>query len=842
MEVTGAMSHALRIAWFRFRASFRQRLTGLVTMVALIGLIGGLALASIAGARRTESSFPTYLASTNPSTMTLFSTYLDPALGATSGFDPKTIAKISRLPLVTRAADGVIFDGNINISAVKGVHAHVLAGESPPTFIGSTDGEFSQVDRVSLVAGRLANPDRRGEAVMNVQAASEMGVHIGSVIQIPFYTDAQIQQSDVGKPFLVENITMVGEVTLADSLVESDIDSLGSATVIFSPALTRALAPTSATGTETLLQLKGGDRTVKQVFSKILRLDPAVQAFGGYELTSDFVPAVEQSIEPEAIALGTFGGIAGVAVILIVALMIGRILRVEAEETSTLRALGANRLAMRTDQLIGVLGAVFLGACLAVAVAFALSSLSPLGPVRPVYPHRGVSFDGTALGVGFLVLVTLLGAFALFASNREIRRITSKRIASRPKHEPRLVRSSANAGLPISAVAGVRFALESGEGRNSTPVRSAILGTVLAVTVLMTTLTFGASLDGLVSRPSLYGWNWNYAILSGFAGAEDMPAHQSATFLNEDRDIQSWAGVYTVGGKLDGVRESMLAEQPGASVAPPILSGHGLEKANQVVLGSATLDQLHKHVGDTVTFSNGKTTGTTLTIVGTATMPAIEDGLGMGTGAVVAMSDFPTSLLNLQSSSIPGPNIFLIRIRTGVAAGAAYRSVLKVNRKINNVPNAQGSAGGVVKVLRPEEIVNFHSMGTTPTIFATGLATGAIAALGITLGASVRRRRRDLAMLKALGFTQRQLASAIAWQATVAAVFGAVLGVPLGIVIGRELWMLFARSINAVPSPSTPLLATVAVGLGTIVFANVVAAVPGRIAARTSTALVLRAE
>jgi ABC-type lipoprotein release transport system permease subunit len=99
-----------------------------------------------------------------------------------------------------------------------------------------------------------------------------------------------------------------------------------------------------------------------------------------------------------------------------------------------------------------------------------------------------------------------------------------------------------------------------------------------------------------------------------------------------------------------------------------------------------------------------------------------------------------------------------------------------------------------------------------------------------------------LALLKALGFSQRQLASVIAWQASVAAVIGTVLGIPLGIVIGRELWIVFARSIDAVPDPAVPVLSMVLIGVGALVFANLVAAIPGRIAARTSTALVLRAE
>src|ERR1035438_5676649 len=192
------MNQALRVAWYRNRACFRQRLTSLVTMVLLIGAIGGLALASVAGARRTESSFPTYLASTTPSLVGVFTRYDDPGLGVNTGYDPLIQKEVARLPLVTRLTSGIIFDGNINLPAIKGTHSNVLAGETPPTFIGSFDGEFSKVDRASLVKGRLADPNRPGEAIMNVQAANEMGLKIGSVIQIPVYTDAQTDRKSVG--------------------------------------------------------------------------------------------------------------------------------------------------------------------------------------------------------------------------------------------------------------------------------------------------------------------------------------------------------------------------------------------------------------------------------------------------------------------------------------------------------------------------------------------------------------------------------------------------------------------------------------------------------------------
>jgi ABC-type lipoprotein release transport system permease subunit len=106
----------------------------------------------------------------------------------------------------------------------------------------------------------------------------------------------------------------------------------------------------------------------------------------------------------------------------------------------------------------------------------------------------------------------------------------------------------------------------------------------------------------------------------------------------------------------------------------------------------------------------------------------------------------------------------------------------------------------------------------------------------------VRRRRRDLALLKTLGFTHRQLASVVAWQASVAAVIGVVLGVPLGIALGRWLWILFARQIFAVPQPTVPLVSVGVIAVGALVLANIVAALPGRSAARTPTALLLRAE
>jgi hypothetical protein len=73
-------------------------------------------------------------------------------------------------------------------------------------------------------------------------------------------------------------------------------------------------------------------------------------------------------------------------------------------------------------------------------------------------------------------------------------------------------------------------------------------------------------------------------------------------------------------------------------------------------------------------------------------------------------------------------------------------------------------------------------------------------------------------------------------------VIGLVVGVPLGIVAGRYLWDLFATNIYVVPRPTVPALAIVAIALGALGLGNLVAAIPGRIAARTPPALLLRTE
>lgn len=825
------MSRVLRVAWYRFRVTLGRRWGGYLSVVVLIGLVGGLAMGAVAAARRTQSSFPAFLASTNPSDMSVFT-------------GPVPVKVLARLPHVKRVESADV----LNAAQLGPNGAPVSHGGSAGQVfsVGSVDGLFFNQDRVTVVDGRMANPRLAGQAVVTEEAAHLLGLHVGETVPVGFYTSAQMSSPGSGtaavQPRARIDIKIVGLVVLNSAVVQDDAERSISALVILTPALTSRVAQCCGDGLAQFgLRLDRGSSEVSTVETEVERLLPAGVGFY-VSVTSVSEAEAQRAIQPESLALGVFGGIAVLAALLIAGQVIGRQLRRGTGELGILRALGASPAMTSSDGLFGILGAVILGSLLAAAVAAGPSPLGPIGPVRPVYPTPGIAFDWTVLGFGTLGLVLVLSAVAgLFAYQQAPHR--ASRQYERVKGSSRLDRASVASGLPLSALTGVRFALESGRVRDTAPMRSAIVGAAVAVSVITGALTFGASLNTLVSHPNLYGWNWSYELDTPEGGGY-ISEHEAAQLLERDPDIAAWTGVYFDSLRVAGQTIPIIGGTPNASVGPPILSGHTLEARNQIVLGATTLAELHKRVGDTVEASYGTISKRTrLRIVGTATMPAVGPGLGlhlsMGTGALVSDLLIPANVRD-PASGPPGPAAIFVRLRTGASPAASLRSLQKIDATLDSDPNAAPMS--VLPVQRPADIVNYRSMEKAPAFLGAALAAGAVIALGLTLVASVRRRRHDLALLKTLGFTRRQLAAVIAWQSSVAVLIGTVVGITIGIVLGRFLWNTFAHEINAVPAPAVPAIAIVLIALGALVLANVVAAVPGRIAARTPTALLLRAE
>jgi hypothetical protein len=835
-EVSG---EAVRLARYRFGATFGRRWPGYLSLALLIGLVGGLSMGSIAGARRTDSSFTVFWKSTNPSDLFGATGILNPTLPLTP-YDGPLVYKISHLPHLK----SVETQSGINILPLQTDGAPeqnvTQFSPGPGNGYGSVDGLFFNQDKVTVVAGRMADPASPDQFMLTALQAQSMGLHVGDKVRFGIYTNAQIQLADFGtarvRPYRVVEAELVGIAAFNNAVVQDQSDEGSAPDNLFTPALTRPLLKCCVNYSQSGVQVSK-PRFVSSVISEIAQLYPkGVPTFQA--VAPILLSKAQRAIEPDALALGIFGGIVALACLLIAAQLIGRQIRLGADEREALRALGASPGQIWADGLIGTVGSVVSGGLLAVVVAVGLSPIAPIGPVRPVYPGVGLNFDWTVLGLGLLVLVLALSAISAAISFRGMpHRRSADDVASR-QQPSRLLSAAAAVRLPAAALTGVRFALVPGSGRTAVPVRSAVLGAVMAVMVVVGTVTFGASLGSLVSHPSLYGWNWDYMLSAG----GDLPQQKVTALLDHDRYVAAWSGVYSATLLIDGQEIPVLGEVPGTAVAPPLLAGHSVQTAGQVVLGSLTLRQLGQHLGSTVQVSSGGAPPERLRIVGTATLPAIGQGglhLEMGVGAVLSYKLLPELDLNQFDSPLPGPQAALVRLRPHVDRAAAYRSLEQVARETTNPENF---GVGVIGVQRPAEILNYRSLGSTPVYLGAGLATGAVVALALTLTASVRRRRRDLALLKTLGFTERQLAATVAWHATTAVAIGVVLGVPLGIAIGRWLWDLFAQEINAVPAPTVPVLQVVLIALGALVLANIVAAIPGRLAARTPTALVLRAE
>jgi putative ABC transport system permease protein len=827
------MTHGLHVAWYRFRASFGRRWTGYLSIVLLIGSVGGVAMASIAGARRTESSFHQFLASTNPSDLALVTAIYHPD---PTGYDAHLIQEIRRLPYVTRVESQGGYEAE-----VAGPTGHLnksSLSSSAVTLYSSVDGHDYKMDRLVVLSGRLPNPHRRDEVAITPDAARLLKARLGSKLSLGVVGDLQSTTNcQTCKPTYQGVVTVVGIVITSNGLIVDDTDR--APTIFATPAFTKPLLRCCVDPTISFLQISGGSRNLTAVESEIARILPhgLPQLFSP---TASVASAVAQRvINPEALALGIFGLIVSLVTLIIAVQLLGRQLRRGADELAIVRALGAGSATTSVDGLIGVVGSVVVGSVLAGVVAFALSPLAPIGPVRPVYPTRGFAFDGVVLGLGVLCLLVVLTVVAVAIGYRRAPHRIARRTSMNSARSSKTVRAAMVMGLPVPAVCGIRFALISGDGRQASPVRSAVVGAVLAITVVVATITFGSSLNTLVQRPPLYGWNWN-VVLAAAGGVGVMPQKQTAEELKADPDVAAWSGVDFAQLQIDGKTVSVLGVNPGARVVPPLLSGHGLERAGQVVLGSVTLAQLHKRVGATVRVRDGAGKSTTLQIVGTATFPAIggQQHTELGTGALLDYRLIPKSARNLFNLPGGGPNAVFVRFKTPIDADALAR----LHKITPILERAAMDSVGVEGVQRPAEIAGAGTLRATPSYLASALAASAVVALGLTLIASVRRRRRDLALLKALGFTERQLAAAVAWQATVAAVIGLALGVPIGTVVGRELWTLFAQSINVVPQPTVPVPSVIFVSVGALIFANVVALLPGRSAARTSAALVLRAE
>jgi ABC-type antimicrobial peptide transport system permease subunit len=443
----------------------------------------------------------------------------------------------------------------------------------------------------------------------------------------------------------------------------------------------------------------------------------------------------------------------------------------------------------------------------------------PLGPLRGIDPARGVDIDATVIGAGVLLVVGLVVASALIAMRRRgrARRRTTISVGDR----------LAAAGVAISVVSGVRFALDRGRDR-SVPLPSTLFGITVAIAALVATLVYGAGLTRFTTTPSRYGWPWTYQVAVVDNSSPTTLMQRLAHIPYVASDALGSYSQFDIGGH--SVAAIGVDRAPGLPFVP-VLAGRAPQADDEIVLGSKTLSETGAHVGQTIRV-NAQGHERVFHVVGTAVFPRLapysgSEPTGLGIGAA-------TTAHALESLHAPLGNPYvMVKLRDGSQVSAD-----QLKRDIGGDPNSFVVLGAQ----RPNDVLSYNHLDRTPLILAAVLVLLALGSAIHLLVTGVRSRRRDIAMLKTIGVTSGQARVAVLVQATVLVGLTLVVALPLGVLAGRWLWIVTAHWLGIAADPALPLLALTTVAVGALVTANLIAFGPARVAGHIRPAVALRSE
>jgi ABC-type lipoprotein release transport system permease subunit len=822
--------------WLRFRAESRTRWRAWLGLAVLVGLAAGAVMTLAAGARRTDSAYSRFLDAQKAYDVAIINYPED----GTAIFD---FDKIAQLPAVADSARADYEYYTFDAGNLLGV-----------------DGQIgTDINRFKMLEGRRFDPERPDEMVVGFVLAEEHGLEVGDRVELlPREYIEYLQSPDtVEHPFPEETEGLTPEEIQAEidagrRLLEAaphgkmrivGIEAspgefppqfaVNRPLVHLNPALYPHLAGVDDLGRHEalLVRLHGGERAVDGF------LDVLERRSRGRELQviaqRDHAAAVERSLHFQAVALWLLAGLTALVALLIIGQLLARLTYLEAVEQPVLRALG---MAPRERVGLSVLRALVIavvGAVVGAAAALVASRFLPTGLARTAEPDPGFDVDPVALLLGVVLTVVVIIALSVWPAWRAGHAASSAAAGESADRASWLTRVLAGRRIPAPAGVGVRMALDPGRGRNAVPVRTTLAGVMLGIAAIVAALTFGASLARLLDTPRLYGVTWDFELVNFEEGERvDFGADGVEHLRDDDRVAAAAVGTinFGTGIEVDGERlDSIVLESVKGELAPPVLEGRAPTAADEIALGARTVEVLDASIGDVVDARlPGGDDGARMRIVGTAVFPTVSESAQLGEGAFIT----PAGAAAVELSDDDPYTGLVVKLAPG-ADGDAVIAELSEELDTEMFPYEGGAPG---------DIVNFGRVEGTPYILGAILGALSVGTLTHLLASAVRRRRRDLAMLKTLGFVRGQVRSTVAWQATTLVAVALLIGLPLGIAAGRTVWILFADDLGVVSAPRFPVLAVALMVPLAVLVANIVAAVPAWVAARTRPAFVLRSE
>jgi len=765
---------------YRLRHRLRSRWKTTLVLAGVVAVTGGIVLTLAAGAARTISAPDRY----SDWRGDVYDASLEQYAGA-----PRT-AEVAALPAVAQIEmTSFVFGG---LKTTEG-------GDTPQALMFA--GSYAAVgDR--LAEGRVPDPAAPGEFVATKSWADAADAKLGDHFTLVTITQEQADASG----FDVEKF---GGPTVAATLVglldgPSELQD-GSALCMFPPTLL-AVGDVGVAATVGVVALVPGATTgdLRQQLDALP--DPA--SFG-LDVT-EWVPSpVRKAVSARGQGLAILAAIVAIATIVVVGQLLSRQVRAGQHQRLTLRALGMTRGQVVADPVLSAAVPILIGSTVAIALAYLASGLFPLSFVEHVEPHPGRQFDPVVLVAGAALFATALViwvAGALWAADR----VRSRRGTGVVEKVAVQLRSP-------EAATGLRFAFTRPTSGGSSP-RAAVIGMVAVFGLLVGAVTFGASLGSFVDDPGRWGSNFDVGIGSG---GDELPAGTAAT-LEANPNV---TGLTLFGTILTSVGQDSLdvtGMQPiVGSVTPVMITGRLPQGEDEIALGQVAASRFGVTTGDELTVT-GAAGAQTLQVSGLAVMPAVEGGDGVGEGGLVTVA----GLQRLDPSS--ALTAAAIRLRDRGSDAVAELSAL-VGMRVGPLD-------------RPGVIINLDRIRAIPYVVAGTLALLAVLSLTHQLILSAVRRRRDVAVLRALGADRHWVTTAVHWQATLFTALVLAIAAPVGIIAGVIVFRAFVGQMGALDTVTVPLLALGLSLVALLALVNVVAAGNAWWGRRQATAVNLAAE
>lgn len=815
--------------WVRARAEIRARWRAALSLALLVGISGGVVMAAAQGARRTDTAYPRFFRATHGIDIGVAQL---PFPGS-ARFD---MARLRTLPQVLDSAEIRFFE-----SDVGGIETETGGIE----FMASPDPRlFRDILGIKVLEGRRPRPERADEVIVSFPVARRKGIEVGDALRLRFAAAGSTTEDPIYAPPMPLRVVGIGAVhwDFPPSLTLTP-------GIHATPAFYRENASRLMHFGGVAFRLRRGPADLPAFDAELER--QAGDKFYFSVRSVDHVANVRRSIHLQAVALWLLAGLAGASALLVLSQTLARQMFLDSAEHPTLRALGMGSSQLWAVGMVRAVAVTVAGAILAVGIAVALSPLAPIGIARIAEPSPGFAADWTVLGVGAAATILSVVALAAVPGWRASRVRGGALGVAEPVGHARPSRAAgalARAGFSASAVAGVRMALEPGRGRTAVPVRTTLAGVTLGVLALATAFSFGASLQHLLRTPRLFGWAWDaqFSLRIPFPEEQTSEEAQKAAVargeaifqrarrtLEEDPRVGAFSFVdFGLPVRIGRMSTELLMVQ--GEVRPPIVEGRAPGTGREIVLGTETLRALGKGIGDRVSISAPGigVRAVDMRVVGRAVFPPLSDATGLGKGALVSLEAF-AQIVSEDVQEMFGQALSQVVVR--FAPGVDRQKAIQDLRTKLIDPELQ-------RARRPRELVNFGQVDNLPVILAGGVAAVALATLAHTLVTSIRRRRRDLAILKTIGFVRGQVSRSVAWQATTIAAIALAIGIPAGIGAGRWAWSLFADRLGIVAVPIVEIPVVLLILPATILLANLIAALPARAAGRMQPALALRTE